>query len=306
MGDPGLNRRVLSIQSHVVHGYVGNKSAAFPLQVLGFEVDAINSVQLSNHTGYRSIKGQVLQEKELAELFEGLEANNLLQCYTHLLTGYTGSASFLSRISNIVSKLREINPQLIYVCDPVMGDNGKMYVPEDLLPIYREKIIPLADIITPNQYEVELLTERKISNESDVWSAVQWFHDRGIDTVVISSSELGEENELRAFLSKKNDKRYILNIPRQGNGISFTGTGDLFASLFLAHSHGTNNLGSTLEKTIASLQAVIKRTLDSMPAEVLSGKRKVTAQECELKLIQSKNVIENPEVVLKAIEVKNK
>ncbi|XP_017465856.1 PREDICTED: pyridoxal kinase [Rhagoletis zephyria] len=304
MGDLSLNRRVLSIQSHVVHGYVGNKSATFPLQVLGFEVDAINSVQLSNHTGYKSIKGQVLQEKEIAELFEGLEANDLLQCYTHLLTGYTGNASFLRRISNIVMKLRRINSNIIYVCDPVMGDNGKMYVPEELLPIYREEIVPLADIITPNQYEVELLTEKKISNENDVWSAVQWFHDRGIDTVVISSSELGKENELRAFLSKKNGSRYIINIPRQGNGISFTGTGDLFASLFLAHSYGTKDLGSAFEKTIASLQAVIKRTIESMPKDVLSGKRKVTAHECELKLIQSKSVIENPLVVLKAQQFK--
>ncbi|XP_014091346.1 pyridoxal kinase [Bactrocera oleae] len=304
MGNPDLDRRVLSIQSHVVHGYVGNKSAAFPLQVLGFEVDAINSVQLSNHTGYKTIKGQILQEKELVELFEGLEANNLLQFYSHLLTGYTGNGSFLKRISYIVKKLREINPRLIYVCDPVMGDNGEMYVPEDLLPIYRDEIIPLADIITPNQYEVELLTEKKITNEDDIWSAVQWFHDRDIETVVISSSELGRENELRAFLSKKNGNRYIINIPRQGNGISFTGTGDLFASLFLAHSHYSNDLGVAFEKTIASLQAVIKRTLESMPVEILSGKRKVTAQECELKLIQSKGVIESPLVVLKAQEIK--
>ncbi|XP_053952709.1 pyridoxal kinase [Anastrepha ludens] len=304
MEDPGSSRRVLSIQSHVVHGYVGNKSATFPLQVLGFEVDAINSVQFSNHTGYKTIKGQVLQEKELGDLFEGLEANNLLQCYSHLLTGYIGNESFLRRISYIVKKLRQINPNIVYVCDPVMGDNGKMYVPEELLPIYREEIIPLADIITPNQYEVELLTENKISTEDDVWSAVQLFHDRGIDTVVISSSELGDENELRAFLSKKNGCRYIINIPRQGNGISFTGTGDLFASLFLAHSHIAHDLGSAFEKTIASLQAVLKRTIESMPTDVLSGKRKVTAQERELKLIQSKSVIENPRVVLRAQQIK--
>lgn len=304
MEDPGSSRRVLSIQSHVVHGYVGNKSATFPLQVLGFEVDAINSVQFSNHTGYKTIKGQVLQEKELGDLFEGLEANNLLQCYSHLLTGYIGNESFLRRISYIVKKLRQINPNLVYVCDPVMGDNGKMYVPEELLPIYREEIIPLADIITPNQYEVELLTENKISTEDDVWSAVQLFHDRGIDTVVISSSELGDENELRAFLSKKNGCRYIINIPRQGNGIPFTGTGDLFASLFLAHSHIADDLGSAFEKTIASLQAVLKRTIESMPTDVLSGKRKVTAQERELKLIQSKSVIENPRVVLRAHQIK--
>ncbi|XP_065362589.1 pyridoxal kinase [Calliphora vicina] len=296
-------RRVLSIQSHVVHGYVGNKSATFPLQVLGFEVDAINSVQFSNHTGYKVVKGQVLQEKELDDLFQGLDSNDLLKCYSHLLTGYIGNASFLRQVAKIVTKLRATEPNLIYVCDPVMGDNGEMYVPKDLLPIYREEIIPLADIITPNQYEVELLTEMKITNEADIWNAVQWFHDRGIDTVVISSSDLGKDGELRAFLSKRNGSRYALNIPKQGTNISFTGTGDLFASLFLAHSHQTTNLGLALERTIASLQAVIKRTIDTMPAEVRDGRRKVTSYERELKLIQSKQELENPQIVLHAEQI---
>ncbi|KAI8121404.1 hypothetical protein FF38_05918 [Lucilia cuprina] len=291
-------RRVLSIQSHVVHGYVGNKSATFPLQVLGFEVDAINSVQFSNHTGYKVVKGQVLQEKELDDLFQGLDSNDLLKCYSHLLTGYIGNASFLRQVANIVKKLRATEPNLIYVCDPVMGDNGQMYVPQDLLPIYRNEIIPLADIITPNQYEVELLTEMKINTEGDIWKAVQWFHDRGIDMVVISSSDLGKEGELRAFLSKRNGSRYALNIPKQGTDISFTGTGDLFASLFLAHSYQNTNLGLALERTIASLQAVIKRTIETMPAEVLNGERKVTSFERELKLIQSKTELENPQIVL--------
>lgn len=191
------------------------------------------------------------------------------------------------------------------VCDPVMGDDGQMYVPKELLPIYRDEIIPLADIITPNQYEVELLTEMKISNEKDIWEAINWFHGRGIDTVAISSSDLGKPGELRAFLSKKAGPRYALNIPKQGTNISFTGTGDLFASLFLAHSYQTpaTQLSTALERTIASLQAVIKRTLDSMPLEVLEGKRKVTSFERELKLIQSKVDIENPNVKLLAEQI---
>ena len=299
-----LKQRVLSIQSHVVHGYVGNKSATFPLQVLGFEVDAINSVQFSNHTGYSVIKGQVLQEKELADLFEGLEANDLLKCYSHLLTGYIGNASFLRQVAAILKKLRQVNPDLIYVCDPVMGDNGEMYVPKDLLPIYREEIVPLADIVTPNQYEVELLTEKKICSEDDIWCAVEWFHERNIDTVAISSSELGEPGHLRAYLSKRNGPRYALDIPKQGADISFTGTGDLFASLFLAHSYHSKELGHALESTIASLQAVIKRTIAAMPDEVRAGKRKVTSHERELKLIQSKSDIEAPEVVLKVQQIK--
>ncbi|XP_013117602.2 pyridoxal kinase [Stomoxys calcitrans] len=299
-------KRVLSIQSHVVHGYVGNKSATFPLQVLGFEVDAINSVQFSNHTGYDVVKGQVLQEKELADLFDGLEKNGLLDCYSHLLTGYIGNGSFLRQVSKIVAKLRATNPNILYVCDPVMGDNGQMYVPKELLPIYRDEIIPLADILTPNQYEVELLTEKTISNENDIWESVKWFHNRGIDTVVISSSDLGKPGELRAFLSKRNGPRFALNIPKQGTNISFTGTGDLFASLFLAHSYKASDdqLGTALERTIASLQAVIKRTINSMSADVIEKKRKLTSFDCELKLIQSKCEIENPVVKLHAEKIK--
>lgn len=184
-----------------------------------------------------------------------------------------------------------------------MGDDGQMYVPQDLLPIYRDEIIPLADIITPNQYEVELLTEKKINSEVDIWNAVQWFHDKGIDTVAISSSDLGKPGELRAFLSKRNGPRYALNIPKQGSNISFTGTGDLFASLFLAHSYNSNNFGSALEHTIASLQAVIKRTIETMPPDVREGKRAVTSFERELKLIQSKNELENPKIILHAEQI---
>ena len=182
-----------------------------------------------------------------------------------------------------------------------MGDDGVMYVPEELLPIYREEIVTIADIVTPNQYEVELLTGNKIQSESDIWAAVEWFHQRNVNIVAISSSDLGKPGQLRSFISKKNGPRYALNIPKQGGDkISFTGTGDLFAALFLAHSHNNKNLGEALERTIASLQAVIRRTLEYIPDEVLQGKRKVTSQERELKLIQSKVDIENPKIELSA------
>lgn len=260
--------RVLSIQSHVVHGNVGNKSATFPLQVLGFEVDAINSVQFSNHTGYEHIKGQVMDEKELSSLFEGLELNNLHSSYTHLLTGYIGNELFLRKIGDIVKKLRKVNPNLIYVCDPVMGDDGKMYVPKSLLPIYRDEIIPLADIATPNQFEVELLTETKIESEDDAWKSLNWFHERGVSTVALSSSDLGSSDILMAYLShKKGDSKnqYKVSIPKLGGRIHFTGTGDLFAALFLAHSTLDKNIGKAMEKTISTLHTVIKNTLASMP-----------------------------------------
>lgn len=300
-----IQHRVLSIQSHVVHGHVGNKSAVFPMQVLGFEVDPINSVQFSNHTGYKQgFKGQVLNEKELAEVYSGLVDNDLHKLYTHLLTGYVGNPTFLREIANILKSLRAVNEKLVYVCDPVMGDDGIMYVPKELLPIYRDEIVPLADIITPNQYEVELLTGKQIQSEKDIWEAVQWFHEKGVGTVAISSSELGSKDTLLAFVSKRvatGTERFRLAIPKQGNNIiRFTGTGDLFASLFLAHSTLTNyDMGATLERVIASLQAVITKTLSYIPEEVLTGKVAVTSQQRELKLVQSKDDIEHPKITLR-------
>ncbi|XP_037039320.1 pyridoxal kinase [Bradysia coprophila] len=296
--------RVLSIQSHVVHGYVGNKSATFPLQVLGFEVDAINSVQFSNHTGYKFIKGQVLDEKQLDDVFAGLVQNNLLDNYTHLLTGYIGNDQFLRKIADIVRKLREVNPNIVYVCDPVMGDNGEMYVPKTLLPIYRDEIIPLADICTPNQYEMELLTgHENIKTKEDTLKSLNWFHERGVNTVALSSTSLGTPDQLLAFLSHQTkDKQrqlFSLSIPKQGNGINFTGTGDLFASLFLAHSSLSANLQVAFENTIASLQAVISNTIAAMPSDLVRA-GKIESRHRELKLVQSKNDIERPQVTLVA------
>jgi len=300
--------RVLSIQSHVVHGYVGNKSATFPLQLLGFEVDAINSVQFSNHTGYKVFKGQVLDETQLADVFDGLLQNDLQDKYSHLLTGYIGNENFLRKVASILKTLRKANPHLVYLCDPVMGDDGFMYVPKELLPIYRDEIVPLANITTPNQYEAELITGQKIVKVEDVWNACEWFHSRGVATVVLSSTDLGGDNKLLAFLSHKNssgNQRFCITIPKQAEGVRFTGTGDLFAALFLANSHRfPSELGKAFERTTASLQAVIQRTVQFIPQDVLERKRKALAWERELKIVQSKEDIEEPQIVLASKEVK--
>lgn len=298
----GKSPRVLSIQSHVVSGYVGNKSATFPLQVLGFEVDAINSVQLSNHTGYGSCAGQVLHDDELAQLMKGL-ASNGLDNYSHLLTGYSGSPTFLKGIADAVKQLRTKNPNLIYVCDPVMGDNGRMYVPEELLPIYRDIIVPLADIITPNQYEVELLTGQKVGTIDDAWRAVDIFHNQGIKTVVLSSTELGDKDHLLGLASSvigKERKKFSIRIPRVKG--EFTGTGDLFAALFLAWmycSDGDTKLA--LEKTIATLQGVLRRTYECA-GDVAGLSKRDRAAAVELRLIQSRQDIEKPEILVHAQE----
>lgn len=195
----------------------------------------------------------------------------------------------------------------VLVCDPVMGDAGKMYVPETLLPIYRDEIIPLADIATPNQFEVELLTGKKMVNEADAWTGMEWFHERGVRMVALSSSEIGGSSVLLAYLSSKKPdgslEKYKITIPKQGN-VHLTGTGDLFASLLLAHTTQTpDDLGHAFELTIAAVQSVIEVTLSSMTEEMQSGQVKVSAQQRELKIVQSKRHIEAPVIKLRAVKV---
>ncbi|XP_034251873.1 pyridoxal kinase [Thrips palmi] len=294
--------RVLSIQSHVVSGYVGNKSATFPLQVLGFDVDAINSVQFSNHTGYGYWKGQVLAEQELVELTEGLAHNGLDCTYTHLLTGYSRSKSFLTHIANIVSQLRKKNSGLIYLCDPVIGDIGRgIYVPTELIDVYKETIIPIANIVTPNQFELELLTGITLKTIDDVWAATATLHSMGPKTVVISSSELCDEKSLLCLGSAIIDGRQekaMITFPKLKS--SYTGTGDLFSALLLAwmwRSH--NNLKQSLEYTVATIQAVLQRTEASCKGDT----EKLSVFDRELKLIKSKSDIENPKVVYHAVSI---
>lgn len=289
----GPERSVLSIQSTVVFGYVGNKSATFPLQVLGFDVSTINSVQFSNHTGYKCFKGQVLNSNDLACLYDGLKENGI-SSFSHILTGYIGSQSFLEKVAEIVVDLKKKNPSLVYVCDPVMGDNGEMYVPAELLPVYIDKILPIADIVTPNQFEVEKLTGIKITSEEDAIEAMKILHSKGPKIVVISSSEFSPDGSIISLASTvASGKNEVYKVQFQKLPAVFVGTGDLFAACLLAWLEKDKNLKLALEKTIATLQSVIKRTFEK--AKVLAGEgNKPTPAQMELQLVQSKTDIETP------------
>jgi len=301
-------RRILSIQSHVVRGYVGNRSAVFPLQLLGFEVDFINTVQFSNHTGYPLWKGQVLGCAEIEELYDGLKQNDVIH-YDYVLTGYCRDKALLRKIVDLIKELKQRNPNLIYVCDPVMGDTwdgqGKMYVPEELLPIYRDEVIPIADILTPNQFEAELITELKITNEAEALESIQRLHERGPRTVVISSSDLGTPGEsligYGSTTNATNGHKYMqirLEMPLIGK--SFVGSGDLFAALLLAWTHRhPDDLKLALEKVISTMQNVLQRTQKAAQDE--AGESGVPSfKNLELRLIQSKEDIENPKLTVKS------
>ena len=174
---------------------VGNKAAVFPLQLLGFDVDIINSVQFSNHTGYPfGFEGEILDGSRLLKLIDGMERNGLLSSYDgcpgrvgNILTGYIGSESFLVAVVSVVQKLKGLNPKCRYVCDPVLGDNNEFYVPRGLVGIYKREVLPLADVITPNQFEIEQLTGIAIRSIQDAQRACCVLHDMGVNLVLITS-----------------------------------------------------------------------------------------------------------------------
>ncbi|CAN1351576.1 Pyridoxal kinase [Linum perenne] len=308
---PSVTGRVLSIQSHTVQGYVGNKSAVFPLQLLGYDVDPINSVQFSNHTGYPSFKGQVLNGQQLWELIEGLQANNLL-FYTHLLTGYIGSVSFLNTVLEVVNKLRTINPKLIYVCDPVMGDEGKLYVPPDLVAVYREKVVPVASMLTPNQFEAEQLTGSRIVSEDDGREACNKLHAAGPSKVVLTSinidggllligsdqKEKGQPpQQFKIAIPKIPAYFTVSELPRKSCSCVIDGTGDLMTALLLGWSNKyPDNLDKAAELAVSSLQALLQRTV----ADYRKAGYDPAASSLEIRLIQSQDDIRNPDIRFKA------
>mmetsp|Transcript_4417 Transcript_4417/g.9998 ORF Transcript_4417/g.9998 Transcript_4417/m.9998 type:complete len:387 (+) Transcript_4417:120-1280(+) len=307
------NKRVLSIQSHVVSGYVGNKAAVFPLQLLGFDVDIINSVQFSNHTGYPfGWEGDVLDGSRLEKLVDGMERNGLLSDddsdsgrIGNILTGYIGSESFLSAVVNVVQKLKGLNPNCRYICDPVLGDMGKFYVPKELVDIYRREVLPLADVITPNQFEVEQLTGISIQTIQDAQRACHILHDLGVSLVLITSivfpdAGSGDCNErsldtateqvapipndsISMFASQRHcslqhigesgreedhdtDEQYILHTPRLAG--HFTGTGDVSAALFLGWTADKNPINVDTENGGSDLACSLEKLAGTMHAIV--------------------------------------
>jgi len=317
------NKRVLSIQSHVVSGYVGNKAAVFPLQLLGYDVDIINSVQFSNHTGYsEGYKGDILNGDQLRSLvLDGMASNGLLQNIGYLLTGYIGSTSFLLAVLDVLTTLRQQTTstiQIQFVCDPVLGDNGKFYVPTELVDIYRNRVVPLANVVTPNQFEIEQLTQTTVTTVDDAKRACQSLLSMGPTLIFITSAILididdGEQKDHDT--TKKNTTIAVIAAQRNNNNDdefwrmdvplypgTFTGTGDLTASLLLAHSTSipTSSIQTIMEQVINTVHAVVRRTHDHAAA---ANTTHTTTFARELQLIASKRDIENPPQLLHAYPI---
>ncbi|KAG2406342.1 Pyridoxal kinase [Vigna angularis] len=283
--------------------YNGRNNSVRFLLLFGYVTKYQSNFRFSRETRifrwlrYPTFKGQVLNGQQLWELIEGLEGNELL-FYTHLLTGYIGSESFLNTVLQVVNKLRSINPELIYVCDPVMGDEGKLYVPQELVSVYREKVVPVASMLTPNQFEAELLTGFRIQSEGQGREACRLLHAAGPSKVIITSINI--DGNLLLIGSHQKEKgepprQFKIVIPKIP--AYFTGTGDLMTALLLGWSNKyRDNLEIAAELAVSSLQALLHRTL----SDYKNAGHDSQSTSLEIRLIQSQDDIRNPQVNFKA------
>lgn len=255
-------KTVLSIQSHVAYGYVGNRAAVFPLQRLGLDVITINTVQFSNHTGYGAWTGQVFTAEHIAEVLDGVAARGGLDRCDAVLSGYMGDAALGRVIVDAAARVRAGNPHALYCCDPVMGDVGRGFFVRPGIPEFmKAHAVPAADIVTPNQFELEFLADRPIRTLADALTAAAAVRETGPSLVLLTSltREDGPSDRIE-MLADTAAGSWLVSTPRLPLDPAPNGSGDAVAALFLAHYLQTGDAAPALEKAAAAIYAIFLAT----------------------------------------------
>jgi len=253
---------ILSIQSHVAYGRVGNRSAVFPLERLGYEVWPINTVQFSSHTGMPGWTGAAFGAEHVSDIVRGLENMGAFSRCDAVLSGYMGDLATGSAIVKAVKAAKRANPEALYCCDPVMGDIPEgLYVKPDLPGFMADEALPLADIACPNVFEAELLTGIKATDASSAARAADRLHALGPRVVIITSYR--PHGGGIGFFASDGSKRSIVTAPALAFAKPPKGAGDLSSALFLAYYLAERELACALEMTMGALYAVLEATLDS-------------------------------------------
>ncbi len=253
---------VLSIQSHVVYGHVGNAAATFPLQRLGLEVWPAHTVQLSTHTGYPGWRGQAFEAAHLAELIEALDDQGLLARCDAVLSGYMGNAEVAAVILDAVARVKAANPQALYACDPVMGDIGSgLYVQPAIPEFMNGYLVPAADLVSPNLYELQLLLGSKLTGLDETLAAARQVIAAGPKVVLVTSLRLPETppQEIQ-MLAVTAAEAWCLTTPFLDLDPAPNGAGDAVSALFLAHYLKSGDVAHALSQAGAAIFAVMRAT----------------------------------------------
>jgi len=260
---------ILSVQSWVAYGHVGNAAAVFPLQRLGAEVWAVNTVQFSNHTGYGDWTGRVFGADEIADVIAGIAARGVLGTCDAVLSGYLGDAAIGGAVLQAVGQVKAANPRALWCCDPVMGDAGKgLYVREGVAAFFAGEALARADILTPNHFELEHLTGRRIATLAEAKRAVADLQARGPRCILVTSLATDTTPaDAIDLLAAEDGAFHLLRTPRVP--LAANGAGDAMAGLFLLHRLRSGSAAVALAQAASALYGVLHATAEAGARELL-------------------------------------
>ena len=260
--------KILSIQSSVAYGHVGNSAAVFPLQRLGHEVWPVLTVHFSNHTGYGAWRGPLLAADDVREVIAGIDDRGVLGEADAVLSGYQGDPAVGAVILDAVARVKELNPAAVYCCDPVMGDVGRgMFVRPGIPEFMRDTVVPQADILTPNHFELDFLAGRTTTTLAEILDAVDEVRERGPRDVLVTSVIHGDVPDGKLdVLAVSDDGAWAVETPLLP--ITPNGCGDVTAALYLAHLHTTGSAATALARTTSSVFAILEQTLAAGTREI--------------------------------------
>ena len=280
--------RVLSIQSHVAYGHVGNSAAVFPLQRLGHEVWPVLTVNFSNHTGYGAWRGPLIAAADVAEVITGIGERGAFATCDAVLSGYQGSPEIADVIADAVAQVKAANPAATYTCDPVLGNAASgCFVDPAIPPILREHVVPRADVITPNQFELGFLTGTEPDTLESTLESADAARALGPSTVLVTSVLRPDRPEdTLEMLAVTNEGAWVVRTPRLA--LTANGSGDLTAALFTAHLRTGGSAAVALGLTASSVIGVLRATLDSGEGElqIVAGQDSIASPVCEFEVEQ--------------------
>ncbi|WP_353814227.1 pyridoxal kinase PdxY [Agromyces sp. SYSU T00266] len=282
--------KVLSIQSAVAYGHVGNSAAVFPLQRIGVEVMPVYTVNFSNHTGYGAWRGPLISPDDVREVIAGIEDRGAFPHVDVVLSGYQGSEGIADVILDAVARIKAANPDAIYSCDPVMGNaKSGCFVAPAIPVLLRDRVVPAADLITPNQFELGYLTGTEPDSLESTLESVDLARASGPRTVLVTSVERPDREEGTIEMLAVDDRgAWIVRtplLPMKANG-----SGDVTAALFSAHYRRTGDAAEALARTASSVFDLLANTHES-------GAR-------ELRLVESQESYANPRMQFEVRQVR--
>lgn len=282
--------KVLSIQSAVAYGHVGNSAAVFPLQRIGVEVMPVYTVNFSNHTGYGAWRGPLISPDDVREVIAGIEDRGAFPHIDVVLSGYQGSEGIADVILDTVAGIKAANPDAVYSCDPVMGNaKSGCFVAPAIPVLLRDRVVPAADLITPNQFELGYLTETEPGSLESTLESVDLARASGPRTVLVTSVERPDREDGTIEMLAVDDRgAWIVQTPLLP--LKANGSGDVTAALFTAHHRRTGDAADALARTASSVFDLLANTLES-------GER-------ELQLVESQEAYAHPRMQFEVRQVR--